>query len=127
MRKLIGSLFFEIASLIINIGLFVCPNKEATNEDNDDYKNEIAELQRRHNRLHFTGSVFPIANLCPHPAANKDYYVVALRNAHDETRTDVYMFTEKELIRAQDRANKNTEDIPNDIGDFDLHVHRTED
>ena len=127
MRNLLSGIFIRLGVWIISVGAFIHSRETQDVTGEKMSESEFTELQRQQNRLMFTGSCFHISNLCAHPAANKDYYVAALRNAQDETRTDVYMFTEKELIRAQDRADKNREDIPEDIGDFDLHVQRTED
>jgi hypothetical protein len=128
MRALLSRIFMFFGGLLFAIAIRVHP-KSATGGsiEVDDRSEEFIELQKLHNRLHFTGSCFPVSNYKPHPAANKDYYVVALRNAHEEEKTDVYMFTMKELLKAQDRADKNREDVPEDIGDFDLRIERTED
>lgn len=128
MRGFLYGLFGWLGGFFIALSIkFYKPDTRAE-EQLQSLLNDISEsATREEKRNMFTGSCFPVSNFNPHPAANREYYVAALRNAHDSNRTDIYMFTEKELIRAQDRADKNTEDIPSDIADYNQVIERTED
>lgn len=130
MKKLLGNFLVKTGFFLTSLGFSFYETmncKDECGEVSKEDKDFAYITEKTAKRFKFTGSCFPVNNYKPHPAANREYYVVALRNPHDEEKTDVYMFTEKELINAQNRADKNTEDIPDDIADYDLRIERTED
>ena len=126
-RNMLCMITTGLFGLFLSLTIMLIPkpkNEESAVCDDECLESELHKVSKR---MHFTGSCHHVNNFMPHPAANRDYYVVALRNSLDVEKTDIYMFTERELINAQERANKNREDIPEDIADFDMVIDRGED
>lgn len=56
------------------------------------------------------GDIQPVENKDKHFAANSKYNYIRVQ---DETKTELHLlFTDNEIKRAKERANKNTEDLP---------------
>ena len=122
-----GSAYF--ATFFIALAMWIAVKNIPSEEEyaDDGWNGDIPPMELHAKRLYFTGSCYHVNNWIPHPAANRDYYVTALRNPDNPEQTDIYMFTERELINAQVRADKNKEDIPCDIADYDRVIDRGDD
>ena len=132
-RTLISGTMAWFATLFFALAVWSAPRDKNSIEEyaeegwNGGNEDDLTEIELSAKRLYFTGSCYHVNNWIPHPAANRDYYVTALRNPDNPELTDVYMFTERELINAQTRADNNKEDIPTDIADFDRVIDRGDD
>lgn len=109
---------WKIAFTLSAIGTFIRGAEEldyVLDEDELAMTEEAVRQQAARNRV---GNIYHVTNNMRKPAADKEYFVAGLTNRVDgATDPIIFMFTDNELIRAEKRAQKNTEDIPADLSD----------
>ena len=106
---------WKIAFALSALGSYVRGREDLFCKENLELAREALKAQRARDRV---GNIYHVTNSMRKPAADKEYYVVGLTNrVEDATDPIIFMFTDNELIRAEKRAQKNTEDIPADLSD----------
>lgn len=110
---------WKLAFTLSAIGNFIRGVQEEIEYDYDEEQLAIIEEMTREKAARDrVGNIYHVSNRMRKPAADKEYFVAGLTNRVDgATDPIIFMFTDNELIRAEKRAQKNTEDIPADLSD----------